>query len=124
MSEKKNRPLLIVLIIVAIIGIFFGKSIYTALFLTEADLMKPAAEEAVKQFLKAPSTAKFEYKFQHCSGEEGSLDGYVTSQNAFGVPIRAKVYVILEKSNGQWKATVVDIDDKHYDPNTGEEMPF
>jgi hypothetical protein len=70
------------------------------------------AEEAIKDLLKAPTTAKFEEGKQLASFSENGNDsivivrGSVDSQNSYGAMIRTKYYVAIKYNNG-----FTDLDD-------------
>lgn len=75
------------------------------------------AQSAVKGDLKAPSTADFpglysEYVFQDLGNDKWLVAGWVTANNAFGVPLRNRFLVTMQKDvSGQWTITKVTIVD-------------
>ncbi len=107
-SDKKvNKPALIALIIaIAIIAIINRSGSSKTQYSTRnkndyntAFNAKYMAREVVKEYLKAPSTAKFcdydEMTVQNPHHQEWIISGYVDSQNSFGAMLRKKFVVTL-----------------------------
>lgn len=65
-----------------------------------------AARNAVQGALLAPSTARFSDERMILNEDEttATVWGFVEASNGFGVPIRSKWAVDVEKRNGQWVA--------------------
>ena len=83
-------------------------------FNTSADA-KVCAEDAVKQVLKSPSTAKFcpsyEMTAVNMGGSKWEVTGYVDAQNTFGTFIRSNWTVTLELTEEGYKHGKVTFDD-------------
>lgn len=83
-------------------------------FNTSADA-KVCAEDAVKQVLKSPSTAKFcpsyEMTAVNMGGSKWEVTGYVDAQNTFGTFIRSNWTVTLELTEEGYKHSKVTFDD-------------
>lgn len=83
-------------------------------FNTSADA-KVCAEDAVKQVLKSPSTAKFcpsyEMTAVNMGGYKWKVTGYVDAQNTFGTFIRSNWTVTLELTEEGYKHGKVTFDD-------------
>lgn len=103
-------------IVAAVLVVFIGVSIFYTVFTATSSMpasveakasdqpdfikMQVAAERAIKQRLKAPSTAKFPgmfeqsaYKLAKTASGTYILKGWVDAQNGFGAMIRSDWYV-------------------------------
>jgi hypothetical protein len=78
-----------------------------------------SSQEAVKQSLKAPRTAKFpgiilerdEYKIYQKTNGSYQVSSWVDAQNSFGAMIRNHWLVELKKTGDQWQTVSVAVDD-------------
>lgn len=64
------------------------------------------SQSAIKQRLKAPSTAKFprgsDFSYSFITPNQHKVISYVDSQNSFGAMIRTNYTIILEFNGGEW----------------------
>jgi len=78
-----------------------------------------AARQVLKRVLKAPSTAEFplaedpSYRVSN-TGDRWRVEGQVTAQNSFGVPLRQSWTVELDAVGTDWKPRYIELDDEVY----------
>lgn len=71
------------------------------------------AQDAVKEELKAPSTAKFPWDYESYVTDNGdgtyTVTSYVDAENSFGAKIRSKFRCIVHNEDGSGNGTVTDL---------------